>query len=356
MNISKREIVPIRGPCPGDRTNYMLNEFITWDQKDLVESLLVPYPSPQVVEWLNQDTIVPPGRRGLLSLSPEIITKIVADVYGHGAGHEARDILNVAATCKRLAQVAEHFVQEIRTKVACRWGGSRIICIGEGATLDRLPPRLLRESERERLRCKRRRLLPHRSPSTSCEAFGSLGLLGEGQGLLDAPPRDTSRPDRRDAKEETTQLSEDDRRVREELMRPHYPHRRDWIICNWSKREYVRAQAIADLCGRPDDEQPFLPNCAAQLSHALLARICWTDSDECMGIPSVFGFDLHRGPWAGDRFTITTMERLREDERDDWRDVSAEVVEEVRELLTAEGYGEQLRRPRKRRVCLVVHT
>ncbi|KAI0375046.1 hypothetical protein BV20DRAFT_976969 [Pilatotrama ljubarskyi] len=300
--------------------------------------------SPQVARWLDEEIIVQPGQRGLLSLSSEITLMIVEEVYGHGTDDEVMDTLHMAASCKRLAQVAEPFLQEIRTRSACRWGKSRIVCIGEGATLARLPPRLLREAERQEIQSKKHDL-PHRSKS--CSAFASLGLLGTEEGWLDAPVGETGPADTSNAGEDMSQLSEASKRICRTLMQAYYPSRRDWVVCNWTSGELVRAQAIADLCKQPNDEQPFLPGCAVKLSHVLLARICWTDTDECLGIPSVFNFKLHQGPWAGNRFTITTMERLSEDGKACWRDVSTEVVQEIRELFTSEGYGEQLSRAKK---------
>lgn len=36
------------------------------------------------------------------------------------------------------------------------------------------------------------------------------------------------------------------------------PHRPDWVVCNWSKEEYVRAQAVAKLCKQPEATHPYL--------------------------------------------------------------------------------------------------
>ena len=58
--------------------------------------------------------------------------------------------------------------------------------------------------------------------------------------------------------------------------------------------------------GKPFDAQLFLPGCRFNLEHALLARITWSSDD-----PSSLhaNTNQHRGPWAGDRFCISTLDK-----------------------------------------------
>ncbi|KAI0694392.1 hypothetical protein C8T65DRAFT_744396 [Cerioporus squamosus] len=63
------------------------------------------------------------------------------------------------------------------------------------------------------------------------------------------------------------------------------------------------------------------------LGHALLSRICWsTSTDVGMACDDGYRAQLTKGPWAGDRFCISTLELLPELERGRlWTDVTSEV-------------------------------
>lgn len=67
------------------------------------------------------------------------------------------------------------------------------------------------------------------------------------------------------------------------------------ILRNLTKKQYVRDDPTSTTLGT-----------------VLLARICWSsDPSRSMAYE---GHDLTRGVWAGDRFDITTLDRLEEDE------------------------------------------
>ncbi|KAI0647201.1 hypothetical protein C8Q79DRAFT_958195 [Trametes meyenii] len=155
------------------------------------------------------------------------------------------------------------------------------------------------------------------------------------------------------------QFCEMDERICGSLLRPHYPAHTDWVVCNWNKFHYVRAQAIADLCERPNAIQPFLHGCPVKLWHVVLSQICWA-SEGCIAMPVNvnLNWDLHRGPWAGDVFTITTLERLSNEEKARFEDVSMRVVQDLTAVFRSEyGTGDAKKWPvrgestRSRRVC-----
>ena len=65
------------------------------------------------------------------------------------------------------------------------------------------------------------------------------------------------------------------------------------------------------------------------LDHVLLSRICWSSSpnNNAMWLEDDLGRRLGRGPWAGDRFCIATLEEMpRAEDGREWKDVSKEAV------------------------------
>ncbi|KAI0683677.1 hypothetical protein BC835DRAFT_1423075 [Cytidiella melzeri] len=107
------------------------------------------------------------------------------------------------------------------------------------------------------------------------------------------------------------------------LVKQHYDHSSVWVLCNISKGEFVRKTSLKDFFW-------------ADLGHAMLSRICWSsDSSIAMSYENEKN-PLHRGSWAGDRFEVTTMDRLRSDI--EWRDVSKEVADTLLDIYRFE-YG-----------------
>ena len=111
---------------------------------------------------------------------------------------------------------------------------------------------------------------------------------------------------------------------------PHGPR----ALCNLSKGQYMREDALSNAHG-----QHTGLGRRVEWGHVLLARICWSSSSES-GMPTGDG-DINerlcRGPWAGDRICITSVDVLPEAEgRRAWRDVSAEVEEVLREVWKTE--------------------
>lgn len=98
------------------------------------------------------------------------------------------------------------------------------------------------------------------------------------------------------------------------------------ILCNLTKREYVDgigAVAIIRAYG-------ILYDMSYLLAAILRCRILWS-SDEDVGLFFNPG-SIHRGAWAGDRFEITTEDRLDyliEEAHQEWKDVTEEVMGEV---------------------------
>ncbi|CDO70349.1 hypothetical protein BN946_scf184755.g3 [Trametes cinnabarina] len=85
------------------------------------------------------------------------------------------------------------------------------------------------------------------------------------------------------------------------------------VVCNLTKGEYIRRDALK-----------LVPE-QVTLAHALISQVCWSADYSC-ALP-VAGFEekIERGPWAGDRFCITTVDRMPKLDAGEWVDVSAAV-------------------------------
>ena len=96
-----------------------------------------------------------------------------------------------------------------------------------------------------------------------------------------------------------------------------YPEYQPWILRNLTTQEYVRSEAIAI---RP--KYIHGPNIDfLGFGEVVVLRTCWSTSEvgTVKSIP-----EMHRGPWAGHRFDITTLDRHRLSTLGQlqWKDVS----------------------------------
>ncbi|THG95691.1 hypothetical protein EW026_g6006 [Hermanssonia centrifuga] len=90
-----------------------------------------------------------------------------------------------------------------------------------------------------------------------------------------------------------------------------------WVLCNESKREYIRAAALAEV----DRKSPGAKENSG-LALYVMNFIPWKPDYQ----PVTFE-DPHRGPWAGDRFRITTLDDIAGLEENKWKDITDEAVE-----------------------------
>lgn len=107
----------------------------------------------------------------------------------------------------------------------------------------------------------------------------------------------------------------------------------DLVLRNLTTREYVRDAAIPRaLHGR---------FCAMGIGEALLARICWSPTDDDMGDTNMsYAGGIHKGVWAGHRFDIMPIEELESlDGAAKWKDVSEDLAREIDAIWTC-AYGE----------------
>ncbi|KAH9899405.1 hypothetical protein C8Q73DRAFT_320194 [Cubamyces lactineus] len=235
-----------------------------------------------------------------------------------------------AITCKALCDIAERRIVKFYQELFLTWRDCRVICVGIYLEEDdELPAGVLTEAERAWVASQRERLgncyqifmekftdeLQERqrnfNPSSGVcamlepEAWGPHGYTSKERGPFGADVN---------------------------MLRELYGYKpisvssfadRE-VLCNTSKREYVRDLALYD---------PEIPMCIT-LAQALIALICWS---------SVAGYtldyeiqavsDMKRGRWAGDRFRVVTEDALPDLVDGEWTDISEEVGEVLRHLV-----------------------
>ena len=317
--------------------------------------------------------------QGLLSLPDEVLVRIIT-----GLDFSLPDMAAIAITCKRLFAVSAKVIGLARVECAARWAGGRIACVSEKTRYSDLPPPLLEEEDKHIIdqvyqvqKCSSPFQPIEISPQEAAYLMQPHGRTPLAHGPCQL---ELAGPMLEAVQQGLTEISLDcwpwgrlDHLcwgVPPELWRGAYDyikngsgwyhwlegqdlkmfnlvtaqmfpaHRKDWVLLNLSKMQYVTASAMATLSQRPDDVQPWLPYCRADLGHALLARICWS-SEDCTGLdrnPT----RIDRGPWAGDRFCITTLDRLAKPKEGEaqWKDVSRAVVRDVKKIFQAI-YGDQ---------------
>jgi hypothetical protein len=99
-----------------------------------------------------------------------------------------------------------------------------------------------------------------------------------------------------------------------------------WVLMNLSKQQYVKSTVASSILPLMDATDA---GCFGQL---ILSRICWSTDDSCAMHSEG---PLHRGPWAGDRFRIVTLDVFeRRTSGEEWKDVSMEAPEWLEKLLS----------------------
>lgn len=124
------------------------------------------------------------------------------------------------------------------------------------------------------------------------------------------------------------------------LIKPFlvYDARKEWILCNLSKKAYVRANEVANATG----QQPNGPLFGDHLTftEVLVPYLCLEgDSRWFDKIRILDKDDYRRGPWTGDRFEITTVDRM---DLTGWTDVTDNTLKDVQRIWE-HGRGENWR-------------
>ena len=225
----------------------------------------------------------------------------------------------------RLFEIGLVRLDKLRELCYANWAGDRIICLGINSDIRHYPEPLKSAMKQEREWMKTLegdelcqgssasmhwRIQRHYTPLV--EPYDRLSLAPFYRRMWRSPY---------------------DLRAFDILIRPTYPDSTEQVLCNLSKGEYVRAAALPVPV---ISEQEPLYGWISQVSlaHALLSRICWAPR-VYFSTPYAYTNEpdpIRRGVWAGDRFEVTTMDRLKRDIS--WQDVGDEFAESLTAILT----------------------
>lgn len=244
-----------------------------------------------------------------------------------------QEAIDLSVTCKSLRVIGRNRVNALLLPVAGHWAGDRIICVGDYAQNDDMPPGLLTEDEKQQIRelCSKPfdgttrkdgkleeeeddegsaslyNLASDRFAKRSCSQLGIQYCIQSAIWYPDARRYDKLWYPKKNAQTTTA------------------PSPLQWALCNLSKREYVQSDTIGDF---PSVKQ-------LGYFEFLLSRICWSSDPS---ISMCYRGTIHRGVWAGDRFEITTIDRLEGGEAE-WKDVGEEMTKEMAAIWESD-YGE----------------
>ncbi len=282
----------------------------------------------QVDTWLRTGKHAPQlGPLG--KLSTELLDMIFDNIS------YLRDTIRFSITCKLTLEIGKRHLLSALRRYHASWAGQRLICLGGNAHDSKLPKGLLTAFEQ-------REILTSDIPIAR-----ELRLAGEEMnfalyagetypsryGMLDRADRLkwdywAGMRKKREAAKDHPQSNRDLDMFHDLYIysKPTYP-KGSLVLCNLSKAEYVRGDRLRKMQWE-ENWQGNRYKESLGLAHALIARICWSPGDSplygCKGIDK----QLAKGPWAGDRFSITTLETMPQPkDAKEWTDVTAEVGE-----------------------------
>ncbi|KAI0334945.1 hypothetical protein GY45DRAFT_966156 [Cubamyces sp. BRFM 1775] len=321
---------------------------------DLLKELMVPVQFPKDYdEWLQAGERAI-QRAPLFKLPNEIFGVVFEDLQ-----FEDLSLLCFAITCKDLLALAKQPILQAMNRAIPTWAFCRLICLGDNAEdISDLPSGMLTEEELARIEnaLVARGLGDVGSDETLPEAeyesvADLLVLVGE-------PPRLKLRKKELDhgyrRLSSKSVLDADFRFMEHEILQPlmrgrsapsrpspkqclwdastlkafvlHRTKPAPEVLCNVSKREFVRRDAL-----------PKVPTFReVTLAHALIVQVLWSPDPSCgFRVADEYDERISRGPWAGDRFCVTTMATMPElaPGMEGWRDVSEEVAGFLDHLL-----------------------
>ncbi|KAI0073617.1 hypothetical protein K474DRAFT_176681 [Panus rudis PR-1116 ss-1] len=238
----------------------------------------------------------------------------------------------LAITNTYLGEIAYEVVQR---HFAEHWAGHRLICVGDYAKTDDLPPGVFHQDEVDAMASHKyldgylnSKCIHDHSRSNICGYdlyTAPKALQVELEHILCSHPDPTLRQQARCLRDLSTPRL---------LYDAPY---QDWVVANIVSKEFVRFETIVDLqeCDAVVGKGPFIGGRYNffGLGHVILSRICWSaDPSVAMHVDGL-SYELHRGPWAGHRFTITTKDRLGKGV--EWKDISDQVKEDMEVLADA---------------------
>lgn len=302
VNLDKRETFGTWGK---------LGEFFFDDFETLIEFIQTPCPHPAPDSVLAKHkpyirTMETGKALGRLDLPGEILHFILDNITSF------QDALFLTLANPLLEPFGHQRMYELICLCQQRWKGDRMICLGDYARADDLPEGLLSENELEKLQDQDKQL-------------GIYGFIHETYQQIEHSPKAYwtlpyhvwSCLPKRELKVYMSISPEEPNCDYIGKAKEHY-----WVLCNLTKQEYVREDSIAAHLNETPDGP--LPPGSIGLGNVLLSLICWSSDPS---ISMHFNDDLTRGAWAGNRFEVTTLDRLSPPlASGSWRDVSRPVV------------------------------
>lgn len=254
---------------------------------------------------------------------PTEIQELVFDLLGND---DIEDVVCLGMTNSYFWPMArKRLHMHLLSFLGC-WAGENIVCPGEYLEPGDFPPGLFSAEEEEQLR--QTKIVPRPDPDgydTDDDQEPRLITLCD---LTDGEPeRHVSIQGRsfeiyfncvdRDSREylKFTTVFRDFT-----LDEPDfYPNDETWILRNLTTHEYVRPNALVQR--RRGDYRPYFEY--PGFGEVMISRISWSSS-------SINKTSIHRGPWAGHRFDITTWSRHEEEAlTEQWSDISEKIWAEM---------------------------
>ncbi|PIL37571.1 hypothetical protein GSI_01265 [Ganoderma sinense ZZ0214-1] len=325
-----------------------LSEFFFDNMPSLYEALRIPCLPKAVDKWLSRGTFVmQPGPVG--KLSTEVLDMVFEAILDNATPHPTDNFLNcifLAVGCKRLLVVCKRHILRALISRHARAADCRLVCLGSSAYgAHQAPPGMLTDAELQEIATKsipgedeyygsaEKAMEARRLYSFACECYKPYREVQ--QSLFD-PLRERAREFGRIRREKGETI---DPLYALELdmitalgavdsfrPKPEYPYPAEGpnVLCNMSKGEYVREDVLL-AC-----ETGFKWERIA-LVNALLSQICYSpDGGAAVGCEDKDDEErLVRGPWAGDRFRITSaaeMPLLKLKGGKEWKDVTEELA------------------------------
>ncbi|KAG6122293.1 hypothetical protein E4U13_002706 [Claviceps humidiphila] len=243
-----------------------------------------------------------------------------------------KSVIFLGVTNRYFWSIAREYVVRDFMKSLGVWAGQQLITVGDYLNIDDYPPDLFAtEEDKENLLGRRPENEVDQLPvgqrrvdlyaivcSFRREVPGAMTRFCDGDStILSALLRD---PCYRTVSNEI------------HMQRDHfYPRDEVWILRNLTTHQYVRREPLELEPGLAHG--PFVRGIG--FGSIVLSRISWsTDASVTMRDPTG---RIHRAPWAGHRFDITTMTRHEKlTAGQNWTDVTEELVEEVTAIWSAD--------------------
>ncbi|CAL1697014.1 unnamed protein product [Somion occarium] len=243
------------------------------------------------------------------------------------------DVVRLGFANRYLYNIAYNVVQQRYLQCRAAWAGCRLLCLGDYAESRDLPPGAFTKDEEQEIQeyCD---TVDNASPYQYFTKFCDL--------------REPSMPrvefsiiyDLLDCSDQNGAYSTRMKNYFWAIEHPALMYGTDqlWALCNLSKNEYVRLDAVDAVLGYKAGHPLSLQDMCFSVAQVLACRICWSSEPSFALCYTELN---HKGIWAGDRFEITTLDRM-EPPKDGkiWKDVSDDAINEAIELWKAD-YGDE---------------